>query len=271
MDTLSRQSGLPVSWDREKEMIICGAGMEPEDCRPDIRRRTDMLDVLYDKNAAGIEELYYMYRGLCLVEDSKDIAEAGLRYDITAIRPGRLGGEFVKTAGHYHPRKPDAGVTWPEVYEVLSGRAHYLLQRMRAEQPDQIEVALSISALPGDKVLIPPGFGHITINAGDDFLVMSNWVAEGFSSIYEPIRQMKGGAFYGLEDNGGIKFVPNQNYSSIPPLTVCPVVPVEQFMLSRDIQLYNIFKIYKEALRFLTSPEDYGAVFEDYLAKLTLS
>ncbi|HED24201.1 MAG TPA: glucose-6-phosphate isomerase [Firmicutes bacterium] len=271
MNTLSQKSGLPISWDQEKEMILCGKDMEPDDCRPEIRRRTDMLEVLYDKSAAGIDELYYMYRGLSLAEDSKEIAEAGLRYDITAIRPGLLGPEFVKTAGHYHPLKPETGFTWPEVYEVLSGRAHYLLQRMSSEQPDQIDAVLLISALPGDKVLIPPGFGHITINAGDDFLIMSNWVAEGFDSVYEPVRQMQGGAFYGLEDNGGIKFVPNRNYPSLPPLTVCPVMPVEQFMLNRGIQLYNVFKTNKKALRFLTSPEDYSAVFEDYLVKLNLS
>jgi glucose-6-phosphate isomerase, archaeal len=270
MNTLSQKSGLPISWDQKKEMILCGEDMQPRECRPDIRRRTDMLDVLYDKRALGIDELYYMYRGLSLAEDSKEIAEAGLRYDITAIRPGLLGCEFVKTAGHYHPLKPETGVTWPEVYEVLSGRAHYLLQRRKSEQPDEIDAVLLISALPGEKVLIPPGFGHITINAGNDFLIMSNWVAEGFESVYEPVRQMQGGAFYALKDNGGIKFVPNRNYSSLPSLNICPVEPIDQFMLVKDIQMYNIFKENKEALRFLTNPEDYGADFANYLAKLTL-
>jgi len=40
-----------------------------------------------------------------------------------------MGIEFVKTAGHYHPLIEGTGYTYPEIYEVLSGVAHYLLQK----------------------------------------------------------------------------------------------------------------------------------------------
>jgi|GEM_PF-2282682 glucose-6-phosphate isomerase len=40
-----------------------------------------------------------------------------------------MGLEFVKTCGHYHPPvNPKLRYTYPEMYEVLEGDAHYLLQ-----------------------------------------------------------------------------------------------------------------------------------------------
>jgi len=41
------------------------------------------------------------------------------------------GGEFVKTKGYYHPENP-AGTGYPEVYEVIEGIAHVLLQKKRS-------------------------------------------------------------------------------------------------------------------------------------------
>ena len=129
---------------------------------------------------------------MCRVQDKELIAKYGLRYDVTVIRPGQIGREFIKTAGHYHPLKPQTEFSYPEVYEVLAGKAHYLLQT----EPDEDGIdAILIEAVAGDKVLIPPGYGHITINPGQEYLIMSNWVAADFSSIYGPIKELGGGAF----------------------------------------------------------------------------
>ncbi len=271
MIDLIKPSGLPIHWDSAKERIVCGENMEPADCQPAVRCRIDMQGILYDPEAKELNELYYMYRGLSLADDSSSIKAAGLRYDITAIRPGTISGEFVKTVGHYHPEKTGTGFTWPEVYEVLFGRAHYLLQRHRPDRPDQLESVFLITARPGDKVLIPPGFGHITTNPGDDFLIMSNWVAEGFSSLYEPIKQMKGGAYFELKINEVSEFIPNSHYPQLPLLKRCPVTPVEEFKLITGLPLYSVFKENNEVFRFLTHPEEYTEVFNNYLRVLTSS
>ena len=41
---------------------------------------------------------------------------------------------------------------------------------------------------PSDKVLVPPGYGHITINRSNKTLKMANFVARNFSSLYDPIQ-----------------------------------------------------------------------------------
>jgi len=100
--------------------------------------------------------------------------ENGIRYDITVIPPANPGGEYVKTKGHYHPENA-AGVVYPELYEVMGGRAHFLLQKKSLD-----DIAL-IEAHKGDIVVIPPGYGHVTINPTlDQKLTMANLVSTRF-------------------------------------------------------------------------------------------
>ncbi len=269
MIDLEKQSGLPVSWDRTtKQIVFKGEAAGNSSPPPDIRRLEEMRGILFDDQAGGMDELYYMYRGVALDGDRSLIAQKGLRYDITVIVPGTLGLEYVKTAGHYHPEKTGTGLTYPEVYEVLHGRAHYLLQRPHPEHSGQLDAVVLIAAKPGDKVLIPPHFGHITINPGDDYLIMSNWVAGEFSSIYEPVREAGGGAYFELHSEEGSEFVANQSFRSLPPLQRCPVTPVQQLNLITGFPLYRLFQENEEAFNYLTYPENYASVFESYLQEL---
>ncbi len=271
MIDLSKQSGLPIQWNTSTKRLFFKEEIGHLNPPPDVRRRQDMLEVLYDREAADFEELYYMYRGVALSQDHDQIESKGLRYDITVIRPGTLGREYIKTAGHYHPEKPGTGFTYPEVYEVLHGRAHYLLQRPHPELASQLEAVILIAAKPGDKVLIPPGFGHITINPGDDYLIMSNWVAGEFASIYDPLKRHGGGAYFELQAEEGPEFIANKSYRKVPPLQRCPVTPVSELSLITGLPLYRVFQQDHEAFNYLLYPENYRAVFENYLHGLAVT
>jgi glucose-6-phosphate isomerase, archaeal len=168
---------------------------------PDIRYLYDIKEVLYDKEwlkKSENFEIYYMYRGL-KTSDS-------LRYDITVIPANMLGKEFVKTKGHYHPSK------YGEIYTVLSGQAIYLLQKINDK--GELEDLYAVETKEKESVIIPSGYGHITINPGKKELKMSNWVCKDFKSEYEEIENKKGGAYYYTE-NGWIE---NKNYEKLPKL-----------------------------------------------------
>ena len=176
-------------------------------------------------------KIYYMYRDVARSEaDRRWLTDSRARYDITRIPPGVFCNEYVKTKGHYHPASP-SGVPYPEVYEVMSGTAHYLLQR-----PALSDVAL-VEAEAGTVVLIPPGYGHITINPGDRDLVMSNLVSRSFASEYQPYEQLRGGAYYELVDRG---FVPNPAYPSVPPLRRVPPPDVLPLGILEGYTLYEV-------------------------------
>jgi glucose-6-phosphate isomerase len=191
--------------------------------------------------------IYYMYRDVARSDDDRRwMASQHVRYDITRIPPGVFCNEFVKTKGHYHPVGP-SGVQYPEVYEVMSGRAHYLLQR-----PDLTDAAL-IEAEAGTVVLIPPGYGHITINPDEEELVMANLVSSSFSSDYKPYETLRGGAYYELADRG---FVPNPAYASVPPLRQVAPPDVLPLGIFEGSTLYDQVEE-RAPLDWLDSPGEY--------------
>ena len=185
-------------------------GVLPE---PSVRTLDDMQCVLANPDRSGSMPLYYMYRDLALTaEDRAYLNEQNLRFDITVIPPGTVGGEYVKTKGHYHPLSPSA-IGYPELYQVLAGEALYLLQR------SDLDDIVVITAKTGEFVLIPPGYGHVTINPGKEELVMANLVSAGFMSEYTFYEQMQGGAYYLMEEGG---WVQNPRYPAIPAMRVIP-------------------------------------------------
>ena len=165
---------------------------------PSIRTFSQMMPVLLHPELEGNflldAPLYFMYRQ----------AEkfSSIRYDITRILPADLCGERNKTFGHTHPGG------WPEAYEVLSGSAHFLLQKISAS--GSVEEALLLSAKKGDCFLVPPLYGHITINAGKTELLMANLVSDRFESDYSLFEQKRGACIYETSDG---KIVKNRNYS----------------------------------------------------------
>ena len=227
---------------------------------PEVRKLGEIAEVVFDKrflaNANMDMELYYMFREVSRnEEDAKKIVERGLRYDITIIPPNKLGVEFVKTAGHYHPCPPGSKLTYPEIYEVLEGEAHYLLQKREEEQGiERITDVVVVKAEAGDKVVIPPNYGHVTINPSDDApLKMANWVARTFSSIYEPIKRRGGAAYFELTAG---EFIKNELYGDVPEMRFLKPADtrLKYLKLSRAEAMYELLRE-PEKLEFLVNPE----------------
>ncbi len=227
---------------------------------PVVRTLGEMKEVLYDQGflvtaSMDMVPLYYMFREVAKNEaDAQQIKALGLRYDITIIPPMKLGLEFVKTAGHYHPCVPGSKLTYPEIYEVLEGEAHYLLQqREEADTNGAITDVILIQAHRGDKVVIPPNYGHVTINPAAGTLKMANWVARSFSSIYDPYKERGGAAYFELTSR---KFVRNERYKAAPAIRFLRPSDtwLEEVGLSTAIPMYELLQE-PAKLEFLLKPE----------------
>lgn len=224
---------------------------------PDVRRLFDMKDVIFDQSwLAGAEdfELYYMYRDLFLSRaDKEKLMQQGLRYDITIIPPSMLGREYIKTAGHYHPFVPGEAVTYPELYEVLEGEAIYLLQSQ------DLSDVVAVYASAADKVLVPPGYGHITINRSNKTLKMANYVARNFSSLYDPFREKKGGAYFFTRD-GWIKNDRCPEAGQLRRVQAPDSSSLRRFGLSRGREMYPLLRE-PGLLDYMTRPKEHLELF----------
>ncbi|KKP43378.1 MAG: Glucose-6-phosphate isomerase [Parcubacteria group bacterium GW2011_GWA2_33_14] len=173
---------------------------------PDTRHLKEMERVVYNKEwfkTAPNFELYKMYRKVKI--------ENGLRYDITIIPPQMFGEEFVKTKGHIH-----AGF-YGEVYIVIEGEGFYFAQK---GDENKIEDVFVVHAKKDDVIVIPAGYGHVTINPSDALLKTANWVAENDKGNFEPFEKNQGACYYYIiqPDSGKAVWVKNEHYKQVPEL-----------------------------------------------------
>jgi glucose-6-phosphate isomerase len=200
-----------------------------------------------------------MYRDVHERIVDEKIKEAGLRYDLTVILPKMLGSEFNKTYGHYHPLKDGTGLTYPEVYEVISGTALCLLQKM-GKNEDELDEIYLVKVISGEKVIIPPNFGHITINPLSAPLAMSNWVASEFTSEYELYEKNHGGGYYITKSqiNSNLQIIKNRHYKKLPKLIKARPKELKQFALDFGKPLYSSGSKNISKLNFLANPEKFS-------------
>ena len=221
---------------------------------PELRMAGDLNGIFARKGCSASGPLYAMFRDLAKsAADRWWMRENHLRYDITVIPPQVICGEFVKTKGHYHP-KNEAGWGFPEVYEVLEGTAHYLLQR-----EDTTDVVLVV-ATAGDVVVVPPGYGHVTINPTTDHVLhMANIVSSRFTSDYAKYVEKKGAAYYEMADGSWVK---NRAYEKVPPLRCVDAGRSGTTIPGLDFPLYRLIARRDPVLGFLNYPEKFSSTLD---------
>lgn len=263
---LKEKSGLGLRFDTDKTEMSFDKDLQSR--IPAIRTVEQMQEVLLDKNVKQPEELYYMYRDIHRITDKPTLEAHKLRFDVTVIKPSCLGEEFMKTAGHYHPE------SFPELYEVVAGRCFCLMQRPNIENHRIIEEVILVEAVAGQKIVIPPGFGHILINPGPDYLITSNWVSSCFASRYELYQESEGAVYFITTTDDKTQVSPylkirlavrkNPYFSQVANISfVRTAKEISRFALIQNRPMYNIINQDPEALNFLNHPldYDYGDVF----------
>lgn len=258
MINLRRNSGLSVDLDLDKLALVFGKDML--DVKADTRTILQMQEVLMEPSAGVPAELYYMYRGVGKLSDNDKMLKHKLRYDITIIKPGFLGNEFMKTAGHYHVS------SYPELYEVLWGEALCLLQRPDKDDFTKIKDVILVKAKAKEKILVLPNYGHILINPLSNIpLVTSNWVSTEFNSDYSLYKKAKGAAYFLINNDGEMNLIKNDFFKEVPDVRLMrPSLPISRFGLFLDKPIYNILEE-AESLDFLNQPDkyDYRGCFKE--------
>lgn len=257
MRDLSATSGLRLLLDERTGLLHAAGDLVLGE--PAVRRLGELREVLADPATATPPDrpCYFLYRDVRRPGDEERLAAHGLRYDLTVTLPGRYGQEPAKTAGHYHSRAPD-GAGYPEIYEVLHGRAAFLLQWVdRPESPDPAVRAIWVALCDaGERIVIPPDCGHVTVNVGAEPLVVADLVAVDSANDYGSFRTAQGAAAYLLADQAdelGFRITPNLRYGRTPAprlLHGSRWRPV----LTTGRPLYEAFRSDPSTVRFLLAP-----------------
>lgn len=247
MIDLSARAGLPVTLDPETGRLSFADGVAAEGQGQ--RYVGELRDVLATPEAASDradEVAYLLYRGVHRVDDGETLARHGLRYDLTVTLPGTVGDELMKTAGHIHELASD-GVGYPEIYDVLQGAGAFVLQ---FEDPLRITIAL---CEPGDRILIPPGASHLTVNIGPEPLVVADLVARDARNNYGDFRLHRGAAVYLVAEGDAWTERINPRYDTTPTWHVLDGSRIGDFVPDQS-PLYSDALANPDAYAYLTAP-----------------
>ena len=256
MIELSEFAGFPVSLDPASLTLAFGPGIVTA---PVIVRRLDEVrSLLRDPQSAGPDHLYTIYMGVEVAERAETLRSLGLGYGAVVYNHGSLGGEALRSQGHVHSAREATGVVYSEIYEFWHGRGLvYMQDRATADVTDVI----AIEASAGDKVVIPPGWAHATVNVGDEPMAFGAVYALEAQLLYQPLRQLQGTAHYVLADG---TFEPNPRYRGAPPPRRQPPHEIPEHgighgrpALSGELGLLDL----------VSHPERYPALWERLVAR----
>jgi glucose-6-phosphate isomerase len=260
MVDLSAVIGLPLKFD--PATCALSLGTKVRDPLYATRELDALRPILADPTCTGPEIIYWMYRNLGLKGDEDLLNIFRLRFDISVFVPCMLGREPMKTSGHYHPAPYRGAPAYPEIYEVISGEALYLLQKVDNMEsgPDQVQVedVIAMRVKAGEKAMMPPGYGHVTINTLDEPLVMANWVCADFKSFYGSTEQCRGFAYWLFNEGGRQRWVSNPTYAKpLPELRFAEPAGIPEFGLEAGVPMYQVCREHPEWFAFLLRPQDY--------------
>ncbi len=169
-----------------------------------------MKEVLLHPDAEGPTTHYWMIRG------------GSKKGNITVWESGTVGGEYIKTYGHYHVDD------LPEIYWFISGQGIMLLQKRLEENGvpvnDRIEEFKIVPVKAGDEFHIPPGWGHLVVNTENTFLVtkddspvagIGDSASMPIHADYAPVKEMGGFAYFVVEHEGKPALVKNPRYKAV--------------------------------------------------------
>lgn len=263
MMSLLKTSGLPIEL-REDYALVFGAGMNS--VQPRIRDFSSFKNYLKDPfSTIDRRDVYHVYPDVALSDDAPAIAAAGLQYDILVIPPGKLGDEFAKTAGHYPSVKPGSQTRYPEIHEVIYGEVYWILQSA-SDDLERLEKVIAVAGSRGTKLIVPPGFGIVSVNPTDKLAVLTDWRVRGSKLLEEPYEIHNGAAYYVIQTerltkSGGTaadsEFAPNLHYNLLPPLQHAVPREAPQYDLRTALPMYFTAVKNPAALDFLLNPEKY--------------
>jgi glucose-6-phosphate isomerase len=208
MIDLGQLAGFPVLLDPSALTLAFGPGVTTAPVT--VRRLDEVRSLLRDPDAPGPDHLYTIYMDIRVPGREQALRSLGLGYGAVVYNHGALGAEALRSQGHVHSMPASTGVAYSEIYEFWHGRG---LVYMQDSATADVSDAIVVEAGPGDKVVIPPGWAHATVNVGDVPMAFGAVYALDARLLYEPLRALQGTAHYVLADG---TLEPNPRYRAVP-------------------------------------------------------
>ena len=182
--------------------------------------------------------------------------------DITILSPGTIDNEYIRTEGHEHLSLS------AEIYEVIFGKAIFLIFKTEQNNRENIEDVIAVFAESGEHVLFPPAYQHITVNIGENPLIVTDWNSTKANSDFSYIKKHNGAPYWVVKGKTSPEFLKNPKYrGNVPEIRICkPVEEIPEIGIKKSIPMFNFAKEGK--INFLDFINDKTNKYDDVYKKV---
>lgn len=227
---------------------------------PEIRTLDQIRASLRDPGCCGPQAVYAIAMDVARLQDRDELQKRMLLFGVVTYAAGQLGDEPVRSQGHVHRISQHSGWSPPELYEIWQGKAIIYMQEYVEDDPGR---CFAVIAGPGEKVLVPPGWGHATISASvDEPLTFGAWCDREYGFEYQAVRAHKGLAWYPLVQDGHIVWQHNTHY--LPGrLQVITPRRYSEFGITDD-PIYRQFIDDPARFQFIAKPDKVAGLWRNF-------
>jgi glucose-6-phosphate isomerase len=235
--------------------------------QPELRRLDQIRGSLRDPMCAGPDPVYSIVMDVGRREHTDELARRMLLFGVVVYAAGQLGEEPVRSQGHIHAVAPHCGWSTPELFEIWEGRAIIYVQESADDDPGR---CFAVTAWPGDKVVVPPGWAHAVINADPQTRMMFGaWCDRQYGFVYDAIRAHHGLAWFPILDgqrNDGqqkIRWERNLSYRS-SELAIRGPRAYPELGLDLSTPIYEQFAKNPDSVQWVSEPARAASVWPNF-------
>lgn len=255
------ETGLDLSIDPVSMDFAYGPGVRGP--RPEFRTLDAIRPSLMDPQCTGPSPVYSIAMDVFSEEDKADLDKRYLLYGVVAYAAGQLGKEPVRSQGHVHAIAPHSGWSPPELFEIWEGRAIIYAQQRTTDDPGK---CIAVTAGPGEKVVVPPGWAHAVINADTkERMIFGAWCDRQYGFDYTGVRAHAGLAYFPVvKADGGFDWKANERYRvtgleergcrEYPELSLDPVEPI-----------YMQYRKNPESVEWVAQPQRFAELWPNFV------
>jgi glucose-6-phosphate isomerase len=227
------------------------------------RRLEDIRKSLLDPGCNGPEIVYSIAMDVGKLKDKDVMEQRNLLYGAVTYAKGKLGKEPVRSQGHIHAVSKSCNTSTPEVYEIWSGEAIIYMQETARDNPGR---CFAVKALPGEVVIVPPGWAHATISSNpNEPLTFGAWCVRDYGFEYKEVREHKGLAFFPILDkDDNIFWVKNENYEVKELIEKSPRC-YKEFSIETGKPIYTQFEENPDRFLFVSNPNIANSLWHNFI------